>query len=185
MPLPVIASSEAERKMLHELPMIRSTLELAAEAKCDLCGYRRPRGGGAALHRWVHLADLELKALQKAGAVGEIVGWAFDKERLTRSRVSPTIAWPARPFRRASAALVIATAMGSNARCPASRRHCSCGGLSTGFITDEAHRGRALLAGLESPPSRKVDLRGGTPPPWRAGRAPSKCPCCIAASNLR
>jgi DNA-binding transcriptional regulator LsrR (DeoR family) len=92
MPLPVIASSEAERKMLHQLPMIHSTLELAAEADVTFVGIG-DLGTEAPLFIDGFISQAELKALQKAGAVGEIVGWAFDRAGFLRPSPRARRAW--------------------------------------------------------------------------------------------
>jgi DNA-binding transcriptional regulator LsrR (DeoR family) len=141
MPLPVIASSPQEREMLHRQPMIRSTLELAAEANVTFVGIGEI-GPDAPLFRDGFVASADLKALQKAGAVGEIVGWAFDREGrfldgLTNERVASA------PIPSREKALVVGAAMGV-AKFPAilaavTRR------LVNGLITDE-RTAEALLA---------------------------------------
>src|SRR5215217_621719 len=76
MPLPVIASSARERELLHAQPMIRETLSLAAQADVTFVGVGHI-GPDAPLFLDGFISDTELKALQKAGAVGEICGWSF------------------------------------------------------------------------------------------------------------
>ena len=76
----------------------------------------------------------ELKALQKAGAVGEITGWAFDAEArlipgLTNDRVVSA------PIPSTAKSLVIAIAKGSG-KLPGLRAAVS-GRLVNGLITDE------------------------------------------------
>ncbi|MGD9915841.1 MAG: sugar-binding transcriptional regulator [Rhizobiaceae bacterium] len=133
MPLPVIASSESERRMLHQLPMIRSTLDLAAEADVTLLGIG-DLGADAPLYLDGFVSQAELKALQKAGAVGEIVGWAFDRDGnlidgITNDRVASA------PIPSRERSLVIASAMGERKvpgiRAALARR------LVNGLITDE------------------------------------------------
>src|SRR5690606_15979089 len=75
MPLPVIASSAAERDTLHEQPMIRATVELAAKADVTFVGIG-DLGPEAPLYLDGFISRQELSSLQEAGAVGEIVGWA-------------------------------------------------------------------------------------------------------------
>jgi DNA-binding transcriptional regulator LsrR (DeoR family) len=133
MPLPVIASSRAEREMLQSQPMIRSTLDLVAKANATFVGIG-DLGPNAPLYEDGFISESELKALHKAGAVGEIVGWAFDRdgrmiEGITNDRVtSATI-----PSRETS--LVVGIAMGKR-KLPGilaavTRR------LINGLITDE------------------------------------------------
>ena len=141
MPLPVIASSSEERAMLHNQPMIRTTLELAARADVTFVGIG-DLGPRAPLYEDGFLTELELKALQKAGAVGEMVGWAFDREgRLIDGITNDRVASAPIPSRENS--LVVALAMGEK-KLPgilaASTRR-----LINGLITDE-RTAAALLA---------------------------------------
>ena len=79
MPLPVIASSPEEREMLHRQAMIKPTLDLVAKADITFVGIG-DLGPTAPLYVDGFINEAELKALQKAGAVGEICGWAFDRD---------------------------------------------------------------------------------------------------------
>lgn len=140
MPLPVIASSQAEREMLHSQPMIRHTLELAASADVTFVGIG-DLGPNAPLYVDGFISEAELKALQRAGAVGEIVGWAFDREgRLIEGLTNERVAASPLPSRERS--LVVALAMGEaklpGLRAAVNRR------LVNGVITDE-RTARALL----------------------------------------
>ena len=110
MPLPVIASSPEEREMLLSQPMIQPTLALAAQADVTFVGIG-DLGPKAPLYVDGFITDSELKALQKAGAVGEIVGWAFDRDGrlidgITNDRVSSA------PLPSREKSLVVALAMG-------------------------------------------------------------------------
>jgi DNA-binding transcriptional regulator LsrR (DeoR family) len=141
MPLPVIASSPEERELLHQQPMIRSTLELAAKANVTFVGIG-DLGPNAPLYEDGFITKAELKALQKAGAVGEIVGWTFDREgRLIEGITNERVASAPIPSREQS--LVVATAMGERKLqgilAAVNRR------LVNGLITDEA-TAEALLA---------------------------------------
>ena len=83
-----------------------------------------------------------MKALQKAGAVGEIVGWAFDRDgRLIEGLTNERVAASPLPSREKS--LVVALAMGEGKlpgmRAALNRR------LVNGIITDE-RSASALLA---------------------------------------
>lgn len=134
MPLPVIASSAAERDMLLSQPMIRETHELAAQADITFVGIG-DLGPEAPLVQDGFISTAELKALQKAGAVGEIVGWAFDArgqfiDGLTNDRVASAQL----PSRETST--VVAIAVGERKtpgiRAALNRR------LVNGLLTDEA-----------------------------------------------
>lgn len=133
MPLPVIASSARERELLHKQPMIRETLALAAKADVTFVGVG-DIGADAPLYLDGFITDDELKALQAAGAVGEICGWSFDAEgRLIEGLTNERVASAPMPSRDKS--LVVAIAMGRR-KLPGIRatlrRH-----LVNGLITDE------------------------------------------------
>src|SRR5690606_36323769 len=92
MPLPVIASDPAEREALLAQPMIRDTMALAADADVTFVGIG-DLGPEAPLYLDGFITESELKGLQRAGAIAEIVGWAFDGqgrliEGLTNDRVA-------------------------------------------------------------------------------------------------
>jgi len=133
MPLPVIASSADEREMLLRQPMVKETLSLAARADITFVGIG-DLGPEAPLYLDGFITLDELKALQKAGAIGEIVGWAFDRqgkmiEGLTNDRVASA------PMPSRERSLVVALAMGEE-KMPGiiaalNRR------LVNGLITDE------------------------------------------------
>jgi DNA-binding transcriptional regulator LsrR (DeoR family) len=142
MPLPVIASSRAERDMLLRQPMVKETLALAARADVTFIGIGH-MGHDAPLYLDGFITQPELKALQKAGAVGEIVGWAFDAQGkmidgLTNERVASA------PLPSRENSLVVALAMGEKKlpgiRAALSRR------LVNGILTDERTAERLLVA---------------------------------------
>lgn len=142
MPMPVIASSREEREMLLAQPMIQSTLKLAAQADITFVGIG-DLGPRAPLFVDGFITEAELKALQKAGAVGEIVGWAFDREgRLIEGLTNERVASAPIPSRENSR--VVALAMGElklpGIQAAITRR------LVNGLITDE-RTAEALLAG--------------------------------------
>lgn len=133
MPLPVIASSARERELLRAQPMIADTLALAAKADIAFVGVG-DLGPQAPLYLDGFISEAELKALQKAGAVAEILGWAFDAqgrmiEGLTNDRVASA------PVPSRDNALVVAIAKGDKKtpgiRAALGRR------LVNGLITDE------------------------------------------------
>lgn len=143
MPLPVIVTSPAEREMLHSQPMIQPTLELAAKTDVSFVGIG-DLGPRAPLYEDGFISEAELKALQRAGAVGEIVGWAFDREgRLIDGLTNDRVASAPLPSRERS--LVVAAAMGER-KLPGilaalARR------LVNGLITDERTAAALLAAG--------------------------------------
>ena len=133
MPLPVIASSARERELLHAQPMIRETLALAAQADVTFVGVG-DIGPDAPLYLDGFISDAELKALQKAGAVGEVCGWAFDADgKLIDGLTNDRVASAPMPSREHS--LVVAIAMGKRKlpgiKATLNRR------LVNGLITDE------------------------------------------------
>lgn len=142
MPLPVIASSPQEREMLLNQPMIRQTLALAAKADVTFVGIG-DIGPKAPLYEDGFITESELKALQKAGGVAEIVGWVFDRDGrmidgVTNDRVSSA------PLPSREKSLVVALAMGDlklpGILAAVNRR------LVNGLITDE-RTAASLLSG--------------------------------------
>lgn len=134
MPLPVIASSAGEREALHSQPMVRDTLSLAAQADVTFLGLG-DLGPEAPLYLDGFISEIELKALQKAGAIGEILGWAFDANgKLIDGLTNDRVASAQLPSRETS--LVVAIAMGQKKlpgiRAALNRR------LVNGLLTDEA-----------------------------------------------
>jgi DNA-binding transcriptional regulator LsrR (DeoR family) len=143
MPLPVIASSPKERELLQTQPMVRTTLNLVAKASVTFVGIGE-MGPEAPLYVDGFITQSELKALQKAGAVGEIVGWAFDRNgKLIDGMTNDRVTSAAIPSREGS--LVVGIAMGKR-KLPgilaaATRR------LINGLITDERTATALLRAG--------------------------------------
>lgn len=134
LPLPVIASSRGERDMLQSQPMIRSTLELGGQADVAFLGVGDFEDD-APLYMDGFISQAELKELQAAGAVGEIIGWAFDArgqllEGMTNDRVASS------PLPDLGRCRVIASAMGKR-KLPAIRAAIR-GKLINGLVTDEA-----------------------------------------------
>ena len=142
MPLPVIASSREERDMLHQQPVIRQTLEIAAEADVTFVGIG-DLGPQAPLFVDGFISDSELKALQKAGAIAEIVGWAFDGQgKLIDGLTNDRVASAPLPSRESS--LVVALAMGEKklpgVLAAVNRR------LVNGLMTDERTASKLLAS---------------------------------------
>jgi DNA-binding transcriptional regulator LsrR (DeoR family) len=140
MTLPVIATSAAERELLHQQAMIGGTLALAARADIAFVGVG-DLGPNAPLYEDGFVTRAELAALQQAGAVGEIAGWAFDNsgkliDGLTNSRVASA------PLPAISECRVIA--IGKGPRKLAGLAAAVKGQLINGLITDEWTAGRML-----------------------------------------
>ena len=142
MPLPVIASDPAEREALLAQPMIRDTMALAARADVTFVGIG-DLGPEAPLYLDGFITESELKGLQRAGAIAEIVGWAFDGQgRLIEGLTNDRVASAPIPSRESS--LVVALAKGKRKlpgiQAALNRR------LVNGLITDEA-TAEALISG--------------------------------------
>jgi DNA-binding transcriptional regulator LsrR (DeoR family) len=91
MPLPVIATTVHEKNLLLAQKSLRNVMDLAAEADVTFVGIGTIDEGAAVLRDGFVRAD-EIRALMRAGAVGEIIGWAFDArgqliEGMTNDRV--------------------------------------------------------------------------------------------------
>jgi DNA-binding transcriptional regulator LsrR (DeoR family) len=142
MPLPVIASSPQEREQLHAQPMVRETLALVQRADITFVGIG-DLGPEAPLFVDGFISEAELKALQKAGAVAEIVGWTFDGQgKLIDGLTNDRVASASLPSRETS--LVVALAMGER-KLPGivaalNRR------LINGLMTDERTATRLLAS---------------------------------------
>lgn len=141
MPLPVIASSAAERDMLLSQPMIRETHALATRADVTFVGIG-DLGPDAPLVMDGFISPSEVKQLERAGAVGEIVGWAFDAQgRLLEGLTNDRVASAPLPSRETSRVMAIAVGARKmpGIRAALTRR------LVNGLITDEA-TAQAILA---------------------------------------
>jgi DNA-binding transcriptional regulator LsrR (DeoR family) len=99
MPLPVYARSAEERKFLHNQDHVRSILELCKQADVTFVGIGGV-GEKAPILLDGFLTPAEIDTLQNAGAVGEIISWAYDKhgqmikglnnERVNNAPIVPT-----------------------------------------------------------------------------------------------
>jgi DNA-binding transcriptional regulator LsrR (DeoR family) len=110
MPLPVIASTVGERKLLLAQKPVKHVIELARQADVTFVGVGQ-LGDNAPLLQDGFVTRDEMRALVKAGGVGEVIGWAFDRDGqmlggLTNDRVA-SVALD-QPAKR----LVIGAAMG-------------------------------------------------------------------------
>lgn len=95
MPLPVVAATAKERELLFEQPSVRRIVGLAQNADVTYVGVG-DLGKNPPLLQDRFITASELNALHRAGAVGEIVGWAFDREGnviegLTNDRVASVL----------------------------------------------------------------------------------------------
>jgi DNA-binding transcriptional regulator LsrR (DeoR family) len=91
MPLPVIANTVHEKNLLLDQKTLRNVIDLARQAEVTFVGIGTV-DENAALLRDGFVRHDELRALVRAGAVGEITGWAFNLagdliEGLTNDRV--------------------------------------------------------------------------------------------------
>ncbi len=140
MPLPVIASSPAERDLLHGQPMIRSTLALSAKADAAFVGIGE-LGPDAPLFVDGFLSRAEVNELAAAGAVAEIVGWAFDaKGRLVPGLTNARVASAPIPSTHGNRVIAI----GKGERKLPGIAAALAGRLVNGIVTDE-HVARRLL----------------------------------------
>jgi DNA-binding transcriptional regulator LsrR (DeoR family) len=92
LPLPVIASTSHERDIFFDQASVRHIVSLATSADVTYVGVG-DLGENPPLLQDGFISRKELQILKKAGAVGEIVGWAFDAEGeliegLTNDRVA-------------------------------------------------------------------------------------------------
>ncbi len=134
MPLPVIARSVEERDLLISLPSVRKVLALVEQADVTFVGVGSI-GENSPLLKDGFISEEENEALRRAGAVGEITGWAFDArgrliEGLTNERVASA------PLHQPTKRLMIGVAMGPLRR--AAIRGALLGQLISGLVTDEA-----------------------------------------------
>lgn len=133
MALPVIAQTVHERNLLVAQKSLRNIVELAEQANVTIVGIGTV-DTEAALLRDGFVKPEEIRSLVRAGAVGEITGWAFDAEGtliegLTNDRVLSV------PLSRAPVRTVIAIAMAAH-RLKAIRGALA-GKLVNGLITNE------------------------------------------------
>ena len=133
MPLPVVARSVEERKALTSLASVRSLFELVERTDVCFVGVGSV-GDSAPLIRDGMITREDAEALRQAGAVGEIIGWAFDAAgEVLKGGVSDRVASP--PLKKATNKLVIGAAMGPSRRAPL--RGALAGQLISGLVTDE------------------------------------------------
>jgi DNA-binding transcriptional regulator LsrR (DeoR family) len=140
MPIPVIASTVDEKELFLAQKPVRNVIDLARQANVAMVGIGQ-LGEGAPLLQDGFVTAGEMRSLLDAGAVGEIVGWAYNAAGalipgLTNDRVASI-----RP-EQSTDRLVIAVAMGDAKRIAligALR-----GRLINGLITNEVMAGLLL-----------------------------------------
>lgn len=133
MPLPVLCSSSEERLLLHDQPMVRSTLTLGAAAKVTFVGVGE-LGENAPLCLDGFLAVDEMKKLIAEGAAGEICGWFFDGDgQIMNNPINDRVASVPVPPRETCTVVGIAQGRKKSPAILAALR----GGLLNGVITDE------------------------------------------------
>ncbi|MBD1829844.1 sugar-binding transcriptional regulator [Microcoleus vaginatus GB1-A2] len=132
-PTPVVATSIEERELLQTQRSFISVKSLAEQAKATFVGIS-PIGWNAPLHQDGFINDDEVTQLIELGAVGEIAGWAYDRQGIliqcvTNSRVAGV------PLEQPAQRLIIGIAGGVKKVEPIlAALH---GKLITGLITDE------------------------------------------------
>jgi DNA-binding transcriptional regulator LsrR (DeoR family) len=140
MPLPVLASSEAERALLLQLEAVRKVRALAAKADLTLVGVGQI-DSGAQLHVDGFISRDELLELMRLGAIGEVAGWAFTAEgRIIDGGTNRTLM--SVPHTVPARGLVVGVAQGAAKFCPI--RAALTGRILNGLITNET-TARALL----------------------------------------
>lgn len=77
MPFPVIAATVHEKNLLVQQKSLRNVMDLAAQADVSFVGIGTVDESAALLRDGFVRPD-EIRAMVKAGAVGEITGWSFD-----------------------------------------------------------------------------------------------------------
>ena len=141
MPLPLYVSSAEERAQLIEIESVRRIRAIASEADLWLMGISQI-GDDAVLYRDGFMTRSELLELVRAGAVGEVTGWAFDAEgRILDQGLNQRVT--SVPPEPGSDRLRICIAHGTAKVAPL--RAALAGRIVNGLITDE-DTARALLA---------------------------------------
>jgi DNA-binding transcriptional regulator LsrR (DeoR family) len=133
-PLPLVAASPEEKKLLLSLEPVRNVHDLASRADITLVGIGQ-LDADAQIFVDGFISRQELYDLMRAGATGEIVGWSYDADGRplatgANSRITSV------PLKPANGRLVLGVAAGP-AKVMAIRAALA-GRLISGLITDEA-----------------------------------------------
>jgi DNA-binding transcriptional regulator LsrR (DeoR family) len=134
MPVPVVASTVEEKTVLLKLKAVKHVCDLARRAGVTMVGIGS-LDDNAPLLEDGFITRGELRALRKAGAVGEVVGWAYDDNgRILTGHTNERVV--SVPIGKVGATPVIGAAMGASKL--AAIRGALMGRLISGLITDEA-----------------------------------------------
>ena len=140
MPLPVFARSREEKRVLHSQEPVHNTMELARQADVTFVGVG-DMGFSAPMHIDGFISRDEVRALVKAGAVGEITSWVFDKHgKLIDGLINDCVV--SAPLQPNQANPVIGIAAGEAK--VAAIHGAMTGRLITGLITNELTAGLLL-----------------------------------------
>jgi DNA-binding transcriptional regulator LsrR (DeoR family) len=134
MPLPVLCSSAEERETLHDQALVRSTLELGAQADVTFVGIGE-LGSDGPLCVDGFLGKEEMEKLVREGAAGEICGWVYDNQgRLLANSINDRVASVPIPSRQTSSVIGLAQGRRKFQALSAALK----GQIINGVITDEA-----------------------------------------------
>ncbi|CDN55492.1 Putative sugar-binding domain protein [Neorhizobium galegae bv. officinalis bv. officinalis str. HAMBI 1141] len=134
MPLPVLCSSAEERETLHDQALVRSTLELGAQADVTFVGIGE-LGPDGPLCVDGFLGKEEMQKLVREGAAGEICGWVYDNQgKLLANSINDRVASVPIPSRETSSVIGLALGRKKFQAISAALK----GNIINGVITDEA-----------------------------------------------
>ncbi|CDZ48440.1 sugar-binding transcriptional regulator [Neorhizobium galegae] len=134
MPLPVLCSSAEERETLHDQALVRSTLELGAQADVTFVGIGE-LGPDGPLCVDGFLGKEEMQKLVREGAAGEICGWVYDNQgKLLANSINDRVASVPIPSRETSSVIGLAQGRRKFQAISAALK----GNIINGVITDEA-----------------------------------------------
>lgn len=134
MPLPVLVSSPEERELLHNQILVKSALQLGAEANVAFVGVGE-LGDKAPICEDGFLAKDEMLKLMNEGAAGEICGWMFDHDgKLLEGSINERVASVPLPSRETAAVIGMAKGERKQAALLAALK----GRIINGLITDES-----------------------------------------------
>lgn len=142
-PLPVLAKDHDELLRLHGQEAVKNTISLCRQADLTLVGVGQ-MDASAPIHVDGFADDEEMDRLVRAGAVGEITSWVYDREgRLLDCSHNRRVA--SAPLQPATDRRVVAVAVGK-AKVPALAAALR-GRLVNGLITNEAMAENLLALG--------------------------------------
>ncbi len=151
MPVPFLANTAEDRAVLLRQDGVAETLQAAAAATLFLVGIGEV-GGRAFLPASSAIVAREVSALQRAGAVGETLGFYFDRDgRLLDTPLHDKVVTLPPEALRGRHTVGVAGGSGKAAAILAILRS----GLLTGLITDET-----TARSLVGPPTHRANTRG-------------------------